>query len=434
MVFQERDEHSGRRDAGVVERVRKIGLAVFTLDADAESSRLGVAEVRAGADLEIFLLAGAPRLNVAGLDLEVGKITRAALELPDGNLQIAEQLHRVFPELIIPVHRLFGLADDDHFLLFKLVDAVHAAFFQTVAADFFAEAGRIRRERQRQLRFGQHLIDEPTDHRMLGRADQVKVLALDLVHHRFHLREGHDALDDVAVHHERRNDVGKALLVDHKVARVGKHRLVQPRDIAEQIVKAHAGDSSRGFLVDAVKRRHDIHMVGNFKRRHNGISEALDLDVAAVVGSNRDGRVNDVRNHIHDLADARVHLRNRLVELCPAVVVCLDGSVVAVDLRLQLRLFRLVVTLFELPVKRTVRLRELVARSLEALHLGNRGAALGIEVYHLVDQRQLRVLELLANVFLDGFGIFPQKSDVNHTVSLLLLLLQLFKFRQRVFG
>ena len=80
-------------------------------------------------------------------------------------------------------------------------------------------------------------------------------------------------------------------------------------------------------------------MVGNFKRRHNGISEALDLDVAAVVGSNRDGRVNDIRNHIHDLADARVHLRNRLVELCPAVVVCLDGSVVAVDLRLQLRLF-----------------------------------------------------------------------------------------------
>ena len=101
--------------------------------------------------------------------------------------------------------------------------------------------------------FGEHLVDKPADHRVLGRADEVEVLALDLVHHRFHLGEGHDALDNVAVHHKGRNDVGKALFVDHEIARVGKHRLVQPRDIAQQIVKAHARDASGGFLIDAAE-------------------------------------------------------------------------------------------------------------------------------------------------------------------------------------
>ncbi len=45
VVLEERDEHSGGRDAGIVERMRKIRLAVFTLDADAKPSRLRVAEV-----------------------------------------------------------------------------------------------------------------------------------------------------------------------------------------------------------------------------------------------------------------------------------------------------------------------------------------------------------------------------------------------------
>ena len=72
MVFKERDEHTRGCDAGVVERVGQIHLAVRTLDADAETAGLCVAEIRAGADLEIFLLARAPRLNVAGFDLQIG--------------------------------------------------------------------------------------------------------------------------------------------------------------------------------------------------------------------------------------------------------------------------------------------------------------------------------------------------------------------------
>ena len=156
------------------------------------------------------------------------------------------------------------------------------------------------------------------------------------------------------MHHKGRNDVGKALFVDHEIARVGKHRLVKPRDIAEQIVKAHARDASGGFLVDAAEALHNVHMVGDFKIGHDGLAEALDLDVAAVVRADGNGRVNDVRDHIHDLADARVHLRDRLVELCTTIIICLDGSVILVDLRLKLHLFRFILALFKLTVERAV--------------------------------------------------------------------------------
>ena len=131
----------GGRDAGVVERVSQIHLAVGALDADGQAAGLRVAEVRAGADLEILLLPRAPGLDVAGFDLEVGQIAGAAFELPDRDLQIAEQLDRVAPELVVPVHGFLRTADDDHFLLFKLMDAVHAALLEAVAADLLAEAG-----------------------------------------------------------------------------------------------------------------------------------------------------------------------------------------------------------------------------------------------------------------------------------------------------
>ena len=56
-VLQERDEHTRRRDHGVVQRVREILLAVLAVHADAQAARLGVAERGAGTDLELLLLA-----------------------------------------------------------------------------------------------------------------------------------------------------------------------------------------------------------------------------------------------------------------------------------------------------------------------------------------------------------------------------------------
>jgi len=80
--------------------VGQIGLAVLALDADVQAACLCIAQIGAGADLEILLLTGAPSLDVAALDLQVGEVAGAAVQLTDGDLHIAEQLDGVLPELL----------------------------------------------------------------------------------------------------------------------------------------------------------------------------------------------------------------------------------------------------------------------------------------------------------------------------------------------
>ena len=91
VVLQEGDQHARRRDHGVVQGVGKVGPAVFPLHADLQAAGLGIAQVRAGTDLEILLLAGAPGLDVAGFDLQVGQVAGAALQLADRDVERAEE-------------------------------------------------------------------------------------------------------------------------------------------------------------------------------------------------------------------------------------------------------------------------------------------------------------------------------------------------------
>ena len=113
--------------------------AVLALDADVQAACLCIAQIGAGADLEILLLTGAPSLDIAALDLQVGEVAGAAVQLTDGDLHIAEQLDGVLPELLIPVGALLGAADDDHLLLLELVDAVDAALLDAVGALLLAD-------------------------------------------------------------------------------------------------------------------------------------------------------------------------------------------------------------------------------------------------------------------------------------------------------
>ena len=130
----------------------KILAAVLALDADAQTARLRVAQRGAAADLEILLLARAPCLDVAALNLQVGQIAGAAFERADRDIQLNGSRSTVFfQRLVIPHHGILRLADDDHLLLLELMDAVHAALFDAVRADFLAEARRIAGQRLRQL-------------------------------------------------------------------------------------------------------------------------------------------------------------------------------------------------------------------------------------------------------------------------------------------
>ena len=286
------------------------------------------------------------------------------------------------------------------------MDTVYAALFQTVAADLLAEAGGIAREGQGEFCLRDDLVDKAANHGVLARADEIEVLALDFVHHCFHLREGHDALDDVAVHHERRDDIRKALLVDHEVARVGQNRLMQAGNVAQQIVKTHTGHAARGILVDAVKGLHDVDVMGNLKIGYNGIAKALHFNVMAVVRADGDGGVDDVRDHVHDLAQLVLGLGLLLFKLRAALVVGLDLGVVFINLLLQFRFLRLI-RFFQLAIKRTVCLRQLVAGSLQLLAFLLRSTLFRVETDGVVYKRQLCILKLFPDIFADCVRIFP---------------------------
>ena len=149
---------------------------------------------------------------------------------------------------------------------------------------------------------------------MLGGADQEEVFALDLVHHRVHLCEGHNAGYDVGADHVGRYAVGEAL-VDHEIARVRNDCGVQACDIAHQIIEAVACDLACGVEVDTAELLHDLGVVGYLKIGDDRLAEALDLYVLAVVLTDRDAGVDDVRDDHHDLGDLLVELGFFLLEL-----------------------------------------------------------------------------------------------------------------------
>ena len=264
LFSQEGYQHPRRGHAGVVERVRQVELAVRAADAYLQPAGLGVAQVGAGADLEVLLLPGAPGLDVAALHLQVRQVAGAAVQLAHGDVQTAEELHAVAPELLIPVHALLGAADHYHLLLLKLVYAVDAALLYAVGALLLAEAGGVAGEGHRQLLLGQNLVYEAPNHAVFAGPNQIEVLALYLVHHAVHLGEGHHALHHRAVYHEGGDDIGEAL-VYHEVARIGQHGLVQAGYIAQQVVEAVARHAPGGVQVYAAEALHNLRVVGNGK-------------------------------------------------------------------------------------------------------------------------------------------------------------------------
>ena len=385
----------------------QILLAVLCLDTDAEAAGLSVAQVGAAADFEVLLLAGRPGLNVNRLDLQVSQVAGAALQGADRDIQRTEQVNSVLPQLIEPQGALFRLADNDHFLLLELMDAVYASLLDAVGALFLAEAGRVRGQGLGQILLIDDGIDEAADHGVFTGADQVQVFALDLVHHGVHLRKAHNAGDDVAADHEGRDAVGEAA-VDHKVTGVGQNSGMQTGDIAGQIVETVAGNSSGAVQINAVEGFHDLGVVGDLEIGHNRLAVALYFDVFTVILTDGNGGIDDVGDDQQNVTDLLLHLLLHLLQLGQT------GSLLG-DLFLHLLGFL------------ALALCHQAADALgDAVSLGTQVAcfllnstALSVQLDDFIDQGQLGILEFLFDVFLDDVRVLTDKFDVQHDYLLL---------------
>ena len=202
--------------------MRKVHFSVFPSYAHFQAPCLRISKVGAGAYFKILLLSGRPCFYITGFYFEVCQIAGAAFQLSYRDVETAEEFYGKSPHFFIPGHGIFRFADDNHFLLFKLVNSVDTSFFNTMGSLFFSEAGRIAGKRLRKGFLRNNLVDKLTNHGVLGGADQIEILPFNFIHHGFHICLAHDTFYNISMNHKRRNAIRKAL-VDHKIAGIGQN-------------------------------------------------------------------------------------------------------------------------------------------------------------------------------------------------------------------
>ena len=183
---------------------------------------------------------------------------------------------------------------------------------------------------------------------------------------------------------------------------------MQPGNIAEQVVEPVARNPACGVEVDAVESFHDFDMVGDRIVGGCAVAEALDFNVAGIIGPNRHRRVHHLGNRVHDIPDFGLELRFAGFQLLEAVGL---GR----DLRLDGFGFgRLRGVLLGLAHQHTDLLAELVAVGAQAVGFADCGAILRIKRDDFIYKGKLLVLEFLFDVLLDKVGIFPHKTNIEH--------------------
>ena len=237
-------------------------------------------------------------------------------------------------------------------------------------------------------------IDKFTDHRVLGCTDQIQVLALNLVHHRIHLFKTHNACHDIATDHKRRYAVSKST-VDHKISRIRDHCGMQSRDVAHQIIETVTRYLSGSVKINTVKTAHNVCMIRNLKIGNHRLTKLLDLHIAGIIRTDRNRRVNDIRDHHHILCHLLGILLLLLLKLCQTL--CEFGY-------LCLDCFCLL--LFALLHQSANLLGQLISLGTQVIRLLLCCTGFCIQLDHFIDERQLFILKFLFDIFFYHIGVF----------------------------
>ena len=273
------------------------------------------------------------------------------------------------------------------------MDTIYTTLLNTVGAFFLTETWRVACQCVRKLLLVVDRIDELTDHRMLGSSDQVEILALDLVHHGIHLIKTHNAGYYVGTDHKRRYTVSESA-VDHEISCVRDNCGVDSCNVAHQVVESVSGNFSCCIKIDTVETLHNVCVIWNLKIRNNRLTKLLDLYVAAIVFSDRNGRIDDVRDGHHNLGN----LLGQLLLLC--LKLRQTGSVCS-----DLSLDSLCLFLLTLCHQCTDLLGDLVLVCTKLISLCLCGTGLCVQLDHFINEWKLVILELLLDVLLNNLRV-----------------------------
>ena len=152
-------------------------------------------------------------------------------------------------------------------------------------------------------------------------------------------------------------------------------------------------------------------MIGNFKVRNERLTETLDLNIFRIVFADRNGRIDDVRDHHHILEDDLVRFLLNGVELLEAlshrIDLCLDFFDLCHLGGIFLGLSHEFSDLFG----------EFLSLRADLICLALCGATLFIIFNYFIDKGKFHILKLFANILFDDFRIFSQKLNINHFLS-----------------
>ena len=380
--------------------MRKIFLTILTIYTNSQTTCLRISQVGAASYFKVFLLSWGPCFYVQRFNFKVCQVTGAAFQSTYRNIQGAEQIYSVLPQFIKPHRALFWFADNDHFLLFELMDTVNTSLLQTMSSFFFTEAWRIACQSFWKFFFRNDLVDEFTDHRMLTGTDQIQVFAFDLVHHSIHLCEAHNTCYNIAADHERRYTISKAS-IDHEVTGICNNCRMKSCNISHQIVKAITCNTSCTVQINSVKAFHNICMIWNFKIRNYWFTEFFNFNIFTVVFTNRYRRINDVRDNHHIFKKLFFYFFFSCRKFINTCTGCSN---------LFLNFFCFIT--FSLCHQRTDLFGSFISFCSQSFNFLFDLSVFFVQFNNLINQFQFIVLEFVSDILFNDFRIFSHKFDV----------------------
>ena len=145
-------------DAGTVEGVDKIDLAIGTAVTDVAAASLVVTGVGNGGNFLVAVHGGDQDLNVVGAGHGGGAVAGGQLHGTEMEAQTLYQLLSLGDQLVECLVGGFGSGELEHFHLVELVATNHATLVSTVRTGLTAEAGGVSEELLGQVSLGQNLV------------------------------------------------------------------------------------------------------------------------------------------------------------------------------------------------------------------------------------------------------------------------------------
>ena len=186
---------------------------------------------------------------------------------------------------------------------------------------------------------------------------------------------------------------------------------MQTGDVAEQIIEAVAGYASGGVEVDTVERIHNFRMVRYRERGRDGFPETLHFHVVTVVGAERYGRVNHLRNEKHFLPEFAFQFGFPGLQLFEAFGLRRDLLFDFLRLLFFGRVF------LGLSHELSDFLTQTVTVGTELIGLRDDSTAFGVERENLIHEGEFGVLKLFPDILPHGVGVLPDKTNVKHMDS-----------------